>query len=264
MARTVVAFRSTAQTQSTFTAIAPVADQTVNYDATGKTITVPAQNMIVGCYGMGLHLTQYEISAPSLKTTPVEIDEVDAASTAPSDYPDEFQYLGDAPVAMRSGENFQALTITDGTSGDNNVVVWLDDGLDTVVAPMAGTRLLHGVRATSATTLTAAGWTACPITLDNQLDVGTYAIVGMAAQSATGIAARVIIGNARMGCPMNVDTLLNQRSNVFRDGRFGRRGVYNYFESWGQFVSTALPQVEVFAVSADTAETFYLDLLRVA
>jgi hypothetical protein len=265
MARTLIAFRSTAFSNTAYTNVSPASnDSTVNSDFTGKSTVVPSTNIVVAAYGYSstaADFTRYQILAPSIKTQPIQIDQVDDQATSPNDTADYTQFFDNGTGRqLVVGENLQVQAIT---SGSVTVIagVWLDDGIDTSVYG----KVIPGVRATAATTLTAGVWTTCPLTFDNQLEAGTYAVCGMYAYSATGVFARVNISGAayRMGVKMNVDNfgLGNDR---WRLGRFGRRQIYGNIQSWGAFLSTNPPQVDVLAVAADTAETFVLDLVKLS
>jgi hypothetical protein len=263
MARHLIAYRSTAFSNAAYTTVSPASnDSTVNSDFTGKSTVVPATNNVVAAYGYSgtTGLTNYELLTPSIKTQPIQIDKTDQTATHPNDTADYTQFFDDGGEALVIGENLQCLAITGG-SVTVIVGVWLDDGTDTSVYG----RPIWGVRATASTTLTAGAWTTVPLTFDNQLAAGTYAVIGMQAYSATGVLARVNISGAafRMGCLMALDTS-GIRSEKWRNGRFGRRSIYQNWQSWGAFLSTNPPQVDVLAVAADTSETFILDLVKLS
>jgi hypothetical protein len=271
MGKHLIAF-SQSQNPTAFTRENFVTDVTVTPIGT-TLVQVPPTNLIVASYGYGTILTRYQIQTPSLKANrvPIEIDTVDATATTASSTiiggNGAFQFFNDTPVALNPGESLEVDVITTGgTAAQSTIGLWLDNGLPDTIVASAGT-YLPGVRATSSTTLTANAWTACSLTFDNTLPVGTYAIVGMVAESATGLLARVAVpGYAwRMGviCQLAATNAIIQRPEFFRHGRFGTYG-QGVYHAWGGFVSTSPPQVEFLALAADSAETVLFDLVKVA
>ena len=77
------------------------------------------------------------------------------------------------------------------------VVVWFADA---PLVPATGT--IFTVRATSATTLIAGSWGNCPLTMNEDLPRGRYAVVGLRGRSAGCIAVSMVFvgGRWRPGC----------------------------------------------------------------
>jgi hypothetical protein len=258
LAKHLIAF-SQGQSVTSLTKVNFVADATVT-PIGANLVQVPATNLLIGAYGYSAALTRYQISTPSLKSNrvPILVDQVDQTATQPAILTQPpLQFYGDTPIPLAPGESLEVDEITTGVT-QATFGVWLDNGFnDLVTGP-----LLTGVRATSSTTLTAFNWTATTLTFDNTLPVGSYAVVGMVALSATGILARVAFpGYAwRMGVIAGANTTVN-RPDYFRLGRFGTFGAGQY-HSWGAFISTSPPQVEFLANAADTSETVLFDLVK--
>ena len=269
MGRHLIAFGASVN-PSSLTKMAPVADGTLTIAQ--NTVLLPAGlTNLVGVYGgcpggTSPGFTRYQVVTPSLKnnSVPIEIDQVDTTSTNPNDTIVDrngaIQMFDDAPVPLVAGEGLEVDVLTaGGTAGQVTVLCWLDD-LNNI--PVTG-RPICGVRATSSTTLTANTWTSCSITFDNTLPAGTYAIIGMHAESATGYAARIIIsGTWRMGVVPCLDTK-GTRPGQFRMGRMGNPAPGTYY-SWGAFVNTTPPNIEFLAYAADTSETVLFDLIKIA
>ena len=114
---------------------------------------------------------------------------------------------------------------------------------------------IYTLRGTGTTTLTALGWTLTAITWSDSLPTGNYVAVGLSAFSATCIAARLTFEGQweRPGC-IGTDLVTSQEYPFFHLGNLG---------VWGNFHSYRMPSVEFLAVSADTAQTVFLDLIRV-
>jgi hypothetical protein len=111
------------------------------------------------------------------------------------------------------------------------------------------------LRGTGTTVLTALGWTITAITWSDTLPSGTYVCVGLAAYSATCLSARLTFeGQWERPGTLGCDLVTHQTWPFFRQGRLG---------VWGNFHSYRMPSVEFLAVSADAAETVFLDLIKV-
>lgn len=126
--------------------------------------------------------------------------------------------------------------------------------LQSVFRPAPGGDI-YTLRGTGTTTVVANVWTTAAITWANALPRGRYAVVGMAALSANGILARLFFDNQQEcpGTPCYTD-----EGNV--EWQLSRMG---YFGVWGEFDSWAMPQIEFLCNAADTAQTVYLDVIRI-
>lgn len=113
------------------------------------------------------------------------------------------------------------------------------------------------VSGTSANTLVANAWTAAGITLDQNLPVGDYAVVGMKVVCADAWAARLIFpaGQGMRPGTMTGETVAGyEYQDQARHGKLGE---------WGRFHSVNIPQLEVLGHTAG-AETprVYLDVVQ--
>ena len=119
------------------------------------------------------------------------------------------------------------------------------------------------MRCRSSTTLTAREWTSCKITPDVSLEVGTYTLVGMLANSATAIAARAIISGQvwRPGVP----ALAGDERVVKNCDPLYLSGVQRY--AMGSFTHLTIPEIQFLANAADSgtdAQRVYLYLVKTA
>ncbi len=112
-------------------------------------------------------------------------------------------------------------------------------------------------RFTNTDTLTVDVFTAGNLTAAEDLDSGTYSVIGMSARSAGLVAARLIPrgGGARPGC-LGADDPEDLDSPLFRMGGLGAE--------WLQFTTTELPAVEFLSISADSSQVVYLDLIKLS
>lgn len=109
------------------------------------------------------------------------------------------------------------------------------------------------VRATGTTTLVPDAWTPVTLIFDTQLPRGKFLLVGMRAESASGIAFRAI--NQQMS--FRPGGFVNQ-SALALDYPGQRRGGLGV---WFEFDYLTPPIIEMIATAGDTAETFFLDLI---
>ena len=111
------------------------------------------------------------------------------------------------------------------------------------------------MRGTGATTLTVDRWSLVDVTWEQSIPTGSYVCVGLGAQSANCIGARLSFDNQsdRPGC-VGMSSVENREHQMFRKGGLG---------TFGLFTSTSLPEVEFLADTADTTQEVYLDFVRV-
>ena len=152
------------------------------------------------------------------------------------------------PIALVPVEALQAWVLSNPAAPIGHyAVVLLSDG---PVAPVKGR--IRTVRATAAIALAAGTWVNGALSFPTSLKAGNYQIVGMRAQSANLVAARLVIpGYAwRPGCPGSIaQTMVDYPA--FRDGNMG---------VWGQFYHASPPTLDALGVT-DTSEEVFLDLI---
>ena len=200
-------------------------------------------------YGGGLTQTSMRIVTPTLRqiTTP-HIRPLDNAAN-----PGNLAGIADysqTPFGLKGLEEISVVMKNTSTAVCNSVM-----GLSRTPVMPAPSGNIFTMRGTGTTTLTALGWTSTAITWSDSLPAGLYYCVGLHAISATCLAARLTFENQweRPGC-VGISGPTAQERNYFTMGRMG---------VFGQFSSYRLPSVEFLAVSADTAETVFLDFIRV-
>jgi hypothetical protein len=156
------------------------------------------------------------------------------------------------PLTLRGLEEVEAeATNTDAVAAADYVVV---EGWQLSYEPMpAGD--IWTMRGTGTTTVTADNWTTVAITWQDMLPVGRYVVVGGHFVSTTGIAWRIIFEDqtARPG-GLCVDSSTEMTHPMFRWGGLG---------VWGHFDSNRMPLIQAFCDAADTAQTIYLDFVRI-
>lgn len=162
---------------------------------------------------------------------------------------DQFQWHGDNPRALQGNEAITAsILATGGVAAGNYVLAWLGDG---PVKPTPGKTF--SIRATGSATLVAGTWVNTPLVFSSSLPAGSYQIVGMRAQGANLVAARLVfIGGAyRPGVQGNPDGA-HEFFDAFRDGNVG---------VFGEFDINQPPTVDCLGAT-DVAQTFIFDLIK--
>ena len=173
---------------------------------------------------------------------------INAALLPPTD-PNVADYR-ENPFRINALEEF-SIEATDSAAGPNNctAIVGLAESFEPV--PRGNIFTLRG---TSVTAAVANVWTQLATTWDDALPAGQYAVVGMSAIATNQLAARLIFENqvARPGS-LGVVAEANRNHAMFVKGGLG---------TWGRFMSTRMPVVEVLNNGTDNAHTVYLDLIR--
>lgn len=248
MGFTIAAFTESQDTAGVLTEVAALADQHLTTD--GDDILVPDEyNKLMGVMALGATISAARISSPTLRKR-LNPDLSALNINAEPVLRDSFHDYMENPISLTPGEGLRAL-VAEGAAGaeQETVLAWLGDG---AIEKASGE--IFTVKLTGSTTLGAYAWSLVPLTIAQQLEAGTWGIVGMRAISAGAIAARLVIPGSswRPGC-VAFDAESDIDMQRFRRGEAGL---------WGSFSHSFLPQVEFLSISADTSETIYLDLVK--
>ena len=236
---------------------AALLDQRLNI--LGDNIRVPALNNIIAIAGGAENTVapRQRLYSPSIEELArYEVAELNVGSAAAivAGDPQRMVDLRRSPLQLVTDENLRAEILSNPAAAQAQwTLVWFADG---PVAPVENVRE-HTVRLTGATTVTAGAWSTVPLTLDDELPNGVYAIIGARFQSATCVAGRInFLGGDLAWRPGALGSVLvdDQQHPMFRHGGLG---------VWGTFPTTQLPQAEFLCNAGDTAEVVYLDVVRV-
>lgn len=206
-------------------------------------------SQIIGIYALGATIARAQLRSPSmLNYWYYEISGLDLSAEPSS--PQIFHDLRFTPLQLAPTEALNAQIAEAAAGAEREIVlVWFSDGPITPVE--ADVRTL---RFTASATLTANAWTNVQLTADQQMPAGEYEIVGMRAEAAGCIAARLVFrDNPYRPGVAGVDAQSDIQFPGFRRGGMG---------SFGRFFHDALPSVDFLSISADTAEVVYLDLIQ--
>lgn len=248
-----VAYRSTivaGTANSSLAIIAGAADYVNNQNQ-----YYPQQDMkLLFAAGFGTNITNWRLSTPILRGISTQsIRPFNIATPFGSNFAVAQYERYPIPLKRLNSLDFQATNA---------------DAADQAATLIAGLQVLGGqglpsgerrtVRWTGTTTAVANTWTTVVPTLPESLPDGTYAVCGLQAFGATMYAARVIFQGA---------------SNQYRPGvptvqTIGQRAPYeleflNGYE-WGRFIQSSTPNFEVLCTAGDTAQTFLMDIIKVA
>jgi hypothetical protein len=236
--------------------LAGVADQVLT--VVGDDIRIPElDNLVFIAFGIGSGGTPGgRLTSPTLRKRVLPVFEPTnggADAGAEPDSPPAVHDLRRSPMKLTRNEQLNAQARSNTTIAEEQwaVVGFATGKLD----PLEGD--MFTVRFTGTTTLVAGAWTNGAIVLDEDLEPGVYQVVGMRARSTGLIAARLVFpgtgaGGWRPGC-LGVDDENDLEHEMFRYGGLG---------VWGQFNEQSPPTVDYLALSADTAETGFLDLIK--
>lgn len=223
---------------------------------------VPEDRRLAMAYASGLGIIQAKLDAPIFRQTfaqPAHLRPVNRALLPPSNV-----RLADFRRRMpliRRDEEIRLLVTTDGTAGPNNYYggIWMHDG--NFAVSDGPTQI---VRATGATTVVAGAWTLVSPTYQDQLPQGQYEIVGFEAIGATIIFARIVFVGGQQWRPgvIGMQNEGQQAMPVF----FGVNQGWDPIGlgSYGKFSTVYMPAFEVMCNAADTAQTFFLHVRKVA
>lgn len=251
MAFTVAAYTQSQDTSGVLTNVAALADQHITTQ--GNDVVVPEwASKLAAVLAIGATISQAQITAPSLRAQS-QLDVQPLNTNAEPLSPTPWLPMWDKPRALIPGEGLEALVAETAAGAERETILAFLQG---ELQPVPDGPI-ESIRCTATATLTANAWSLATLTLSQQLRAGRYAIVGMRAESAGLLAARLVIPGSpfRPGC-IGYDAAGDVENRLFRMGLLG--------QSWGEFEHRFVPQVEFLSISADTAETVWLDVVKVS
>jgi hypothetical protein len=245
---TTVAWYKSVDPAGAFTTLNGVADQHVT--VSGTDILCPTLNQIIASFACvdQTVAAQLKWRTPSLLADGFEEFIPALASGLKLANPPAIDDCHLNPVPLVPVEAIQAWVLSDpAAAAGHYAVLFLADGN---IAPVKGR--IRTIRCTAAITLAAGTWVNGALTFPTSLKAGNYQIVGMRAESANLVAARLVIPGFswRPGVPGSIaQTMMDYQ--LFRDGNLG---------VWGQFYHASPPTIDCLGVT-DTAEEIFLDVV---
>ena len=249
MAFTLVGYYEKVDTDGSLTQLNALPDQHITFD--NKDILVPdwASNFIQAV-ALNSTISHSRLSAPSLRQRS-ELDLYPNGLATSASVITGVMNRFERPLALTPGEGLRfSVQETASEAIDGYGLVWLEG--ERTPAPDGE---VETIMATSSTTTTPHSWTLCKIELSQQLRSGKYAIVGLRVESVSLLAARLVIpGSAYRPGVLGSRKASDMRNDVTTTGGLG---------NWGEFEHTFVPQLEVLTSSADTAQTVYLEIIKI-
>lgn len=155
------------------------------------------------------------------------------------------------PILLKVGEGLLATIHSDTTAAARQwAVFFLSDG---PIVP--DPRPCFTMRGTGTTTVVALSWSAVPITFDENIPRGRYAIVGIRARGVSCIAARLVLPGVANRAGVLGCTAQNDLEHPME--RYGGLGVFGEWEDTDSF------NMEFLCGAADTAQTVDIDFVKV-
>lgn len=249
---TLAAFYSSIANGVAYSGIAAAIDQSMTQDGGGR-LQSPGDWNVIAAHALVPNGTAARINAPSLRSLVLpEVQPIKVGTTtATGDGPIEYWNKGPRLV---NAEGFQPEISRGGAgAGDCYAGIWIGPSYTPARSGRAFT-----LPATSALTTVKGAWVLGALTLGQSLPAGRYAVVGMAAQWAGALYARLVYPGAAL----------------YRPGVVGQvaYGDYPWTQSWrmgqgpdfGEFVFNSQPSIEVFSTAAAAVTvTVWLDLVKI-
>ena len=194
-------------------------------------------------------LTAAQVQTPSLRALAnYDVSPLNLAAPAlnPNCYDDRY----DNPLALKGNEDLTfSLTGTSTGAQDAYGIIEYADG---VVKP--DNRNSFTIQATGTAALSAGVWVNTALKLNTTLPAGVYDVIGFRAEAAGLVAARIaFVGQTNRPGVLGMASSTQQDNPRFRQGGAG---------VFGSFDINQPPTVDCLGITA-TAETFYLDLVKV-
>lgn len=247
-----VAFDSSIANGAVFLQVNAVPDVFTNIQS--NNVVIADLNHILGAAHFGATANRSQLRSPTLQQVfNSDIVPVRRSALATNVNPNwvDFTNMGvdDNSLILKASEQLSVYAIQGAAGAEREyIAVLLGDKLPT---PVKGQ--IFTVRFTGTTTLTADTWTQVPLTAEQNLQVGTYTVVGMRAKSATGVFARIGTPGFpyRPGCLVGSDDMFADPP-LFRYGNLG---------AWFSFKNTQVLTADFLATAGDTSEVVELDVM---
>lgn len=245
-----LAFRGTVADVAN-TEIAGIQDQVVSRNPSTNRFMLPAPMLLWAMTAFSATINRARVNMPSYRL--IALPQIRPVMTGlrPTDQ-HILQLLLDQPMRMQENEELIVEGTSDvGAGGEPmTALLWVGPQLDPV--PPGD---VYTLRATSTTAAVANTWTQTPMTLEQTLPPGNYALISSEHISATGYAHRWFFPNQTLrpgGC--SAITLGARPNHEFNNRLFGKMG---------EFLNTVLPTPEVLCTAADAAHTFFLQVVKI-
>jgi hypothetical protein len=245
----VAAFSASLTNGSTNAPVAAVNDGVLTL-ATSTQFLVPRPAQLRAAYSAGVSITNARINTPSLRYVGLpSVGPLNVTLTVPSP-----PNLGDF------GDNGPTLPTADGISVEHSLGGAAPEQEFTLLWLLFGKRPrpqgpTYRLRFTGTITAVANTWVNGTMTPDQTLPAGRYAVVGLDAVGTNLVAVRLLFPGTfyRPGC-LARNAVSGIPDPIFTDGSLGLYGVFD---------SVNVPTFDIFASGANTAQTVFMDVVRI-
>jgi hypothetical protein len=216
---------------------------------------------VMAVAGVSANLCMVRIQAPSMLPWPYPTLGPNNRGTA-LESPPRIHDFSSNPIRLNPTEELDVYT-TQNSGGAQTpfVLVTFSDGMKT---PVPAGRFFT-VHWTAAVTLTASAWSQVAPSLDQALPAGQYALIGARVFSATAKYFRMFPAQAPLWRPGGVAVQAYDQLDPPSQRGYSYLNVPNStWGTWLTFYQNVVPQVEIFATSADTAEEGFYDLVQIS
>lgn len=236
----------------TYDALNVVVDQSLT-PAQSQGYLFPRNYRVMAAFVMGVNLTAARINSPSLRNFVLPEIVPGLPSATVTTRPPITDYRGQGPVVL-ANESVVVETSRGGADAQPvTAALWITDRF----TPAPGGQIFT-TTASFANTLIAGQWTLSPLTFNQTLPSGKYAVVGMEVVCGDSALARLVFPGQnqwRPGCVVDLAYGNIITPPIFRMG---------YMGLYGEFFNTAQPQIEMFGLVAGAENgVCYLDLIKV-
>ena len=224
-------------------------------------------------FGISTHLVQVRAQANSMLPFPYPSLNPNNRSASAFESPPRHYDFSKTPIPLKPTEEFDIYITQNGSTSETVYVLTQFTDNNPMALPMpinpvairdspATPGRYFSVHWTASVTLSAGGWTQVAPVFDQALYAGYYALIGARCFSATGLFFRMFPAMGPKWRPGGICVSAYDQLDPPRQRGFN--GWAPAFDGWGvwlTFFQNVPPQVEFFAVSADTAEEGWFDLV---
>ncbi|KKL99512.1 hypothetical protein LCGC14_1813680 [marine sediment metagenome] len=213
-------------------------------------------NWIHWAYATGVNLSGARIVTPSLEVNKSDLDIVPFQDG--SDLLDRHEVAIWVPkrfIELVPSESIEVQTSEDGGTTSQQAFVVLGTAEN---EPMADGQI-RSIRANGTTTLTADQWTPVTLTPESSLEPGRYQLVHFMCHGVSPIAARWLPQGGGFRPGMFCSPAASPGQFDWSPEVWDRLGWHNMLE----FTHITFPQLEIFAISADTVQTVQMWVIRI-
>lgn len=233
----------------TNTPVTVVSDQVLPPSGTTAFLS-PRPMQLIGMFSAGANITDARVNAPSFRYVGFpHSGPLNVTLTVPS--PPNLTWFGDDGPTFQVAEPITVQHSLGGAAPENEfTLLFFQTGKKmNYVGPN------YRIRATGTITGSAGTWVNGSMVFDDTLPPGIYAVMGIDAIGTNLVAVRLLFPGTffRPGA-LARNTVGGVPSPVFTSGQLGCYGVFD---------SVSPPTVDIFVSGANTAQTFFLDLIRI-